>query len=323
VLPEDGEDMSQEKPVMISRLELLRSGVIGLGGITLLSSLVGVGCASERLVTADGPPKTDPKLLKYRETSRFTPGFHWNRGLCTDGTSIWVAGDMSVREFAVDGTHRMSHDLNVTAKCVVWTPDGQLLAATDDRVVPVGEAVQWESLGSRARIVSIAADASNVFVGDAGNRNIARYDRQGKLLGTFGERTEAYPGLIVPSPFMGLAIHPSGDLIVTNIGKHQVERHTRDGDFVEAVGEQGMGMDAFCGCCNPTHVSVLPNGDMITSEKGLPRVKVISPDGSLKCVVAGPEQFHAETLGMATAVMGDRVLVLDPWEGAVRVFGPV
>ena len=190
-------------------------------------------------------------------------------------------------------------------------------------VVPLSGGESWPSLGPRARIVSMVADGANLFIADAGNRRVLRFDHSGKEIGHFGEKTADYPGLIVPSAFVGLALHPSGDLLVTNIGLHRVERHRLDGTVVEAVGEQGMGMDAFCGCCNPTHVSVFANGDMVTSEKGLPRVKVISPDGSLRCVVAGPELFHAETLGLATAIVENRVLVLDPWEGAVRVFTPV
>jgi hypothetical protein len=315
--------MSEENQTRISRLDLLRAGAVGVGGITLLGSLVGAGCANERLVTAEGPPKTDPKLLKYREAAQFKPGFHWLRGICTNGKSIWVAGDMSVSEFTLEGRTSSTHGLAGAAKCVACAPDGKLFAATDDQIVPLGAGAPWASLGPRARIVAIVADATHVTAADAGNRRVVRFDRTGALVGQFGERTADYTGLVVPSAFIGLALHPSGDLVVSNIGKHRVERHSPDGRLIESVGEAGMGMDCFCGCCNPTHVSVLANGDLVTSEKGLPRVKVLSPDGSLKCVVAGPEQFHAETLGLATAVLNDKILVLDPWEGAVRVFAPI
>jgi hypothetical protein len=314
--------MSEETPKRIARSDLLRTSAAAVGGITLLGLLAG-GCASEKLIGQDGPPKTDPDLIKYRETSRFKPGFHWLRGLCTDGSSVWVAGDMEVREFSADGSHARSLTMPGTAKCVACDPAGELFAATDDQVVHLSVSSAWQSLGPRARIVAIAADRQNVFIADAGNRSVLRCDKSGHVISRFGQKTADYPGLIVPSPFIGLAIHPSGDLLLTNLGLHRVERHTIEGRLVEAVGEQGMGMDAFCGCCNPTHVSALPNGDMVTSEKGLPRVKVISPDGALRCVVAGPEQFHAETLGLATAVMGNRILVLDPWEGVIRVYSPV
>jgi len=315
--------MIENESNKISRLALLRAGAAGIGGITLLSSLVGSGCASERLVGAEGPPKTDPKLVKYREVSRFKPGFHWLRGVCTDSRSIWVAGDMAIREFSAEGQEKTSHSLTGTAKAVACTPRGALFAATDDQVVPLTSGAPWSSLGPRARVVSIVADNNHVFVADAGNRVVTSFDHGGRRISEFGQKTADYPGLTVPSAFIGMALHPSGDLMVSNIGQHRVERHGRDGRLVEAVGEAGMGMDAFCGCCNPTHVSILPNGDIVTSEKGLPRVKVLSPDGTLKCVVAGPEQFHSETLGLATAVMGEKILILDPWEGAVRVFAPV
>ena len=59
----------------------------------------------------------------------------------------------------------------------------------------------------------------------------------------------------------------------------------------------------------------------MTSEKGLIRVKIHGPDGSFRCVVAGPDRFDEGTVQLDLAVDSKgRVLVLDPRRKQVRVF---
>jgi hypothetical protein len=79
---------------------------------------------------------------------------------------------------------------------------------------------------------------------------------------------------------------------------------------------------------------VLPDGRFVTCEKGLPRIKVYSPEGKFESVVAGPEVFaqnakscslnglyNCRTGGMDVAVDSKgRVIVMDPVERVVRVF---
>jgi len=110
-------------------------------------------------------------------------------------------------------------------------------------------------------------------------------------------------------------------LWVTNPGRHRVEAYAFDGSPRESFGESGAAIEEFCGCCNPTHLALLPDGRLVTSEKGLPRVKVMRPSGELDCVVAGGERLAAGVVGLdlATDAAG-RVLVLDPKQRAVRVF---
>ena len=82
-----------------------------------------------------------------------------------------------------------------------------------------------------------------------------------------------------------------------------------------------MEIDGFCGCCNPTHMVIMDNGSFVTSEKGLPRVKIIAPTGELRAVVAGPRQLAEDTVGLDLAIDTDgRILVLDPAARLVRVF---
>ena len=78
---------------------------------------------------------------------------------------------------------------------------------------------------------------------------------------------------------------------MNNTGRHRVEAYTRDGDLEFSWGKASAAIEGFCGCCNPTGLALLPDGRCVTCEKGLPRVKVYSPQGVFESVVAGPESF--------------------------------
>ena len=85
-----------------------------------------------------------------------------------------------------------------------------------------------------------------------------------------------------------------------------------------------MQLDGFSGCCNPSHIALLSNGSFVTSEKGIERVKIHLPSGDYRCVVAGPEQFEAGTVGLDLAVDSrDRIFVLDPMRSRVMVFSSI
>ncbi len=83
----------------------------------------------------------------------------------------------------------------------------------------------------------------------------------------------------------------------------------------------GFGIEGFSGCCNPAHFALLPDGGFVTAEKGLPRVKIHNVDGSLRCVVAAPDQFDDAASGLDVAVgPKGRIYVLDPGRNQIRVF---
>lgn len=294
----------------LSRAELLKRGALGLTMLTIGTGMA--GCKDEPVAVDDPLREVDPKLIGYRETGQFKPGFHWSRDVATHDGTIWVAGDMAVRQFDRGGKQLAEHELSGRAMAVAVAPDGVVYTATDDQISLVGGGSS-ESLGPRARIISLAASKKRVVATDAGNRCIWWFDRDLKSgKGTTG-------GFVVPSPYFGLAMLDER-MFVANPGRHWIEERGFDGSLKESIGTQGQGIEAFCGCCNPTNLAMLPNGDIVTSEKGLPRVKVIGPDGRLKKVVAGPKAFAMDAAGLALAVDGQAILVLDAWQAAVRRF---
>lgn len=308
----------------LTRGEVIRGGLLRAAALSLLP--VASSCSPER-VASTPPPEPEEKLnVGYGEMGSFRPAFHTCRGLAVHGEAVWVAGDMAIQSYR-NGAPAELHDLPGTAQAVAVGPDGTVFAALDDRVVRVGShgAQAWDSLGPRARLVEIVATKEDVFVADAGNRQVVRYSWDGKAKSILGKPIpeQEYAGLIVPSPYLGIALLSSGELAVCNPGQHRIEVHSPEQGLIRSFGEPGQEIAAFCGCCNPMSLAVLESGDFVVAEKGIPRVKVLSPHGALKTVVAPPSAFDPKTTGLEVAVQKSRVLVLDPWQGAVRTFEPI
>ena len=191
-------------------------------------------------------------------------------------------------------------------------------------------------MGEDAVLTSIAVSKSDVFVADAGNRVVLRYDTAGKLIKSIGRKDENrnIPGFVIPSPYFDLAIGSDGLLRVVNPGRHRIEAYTFDGDLEFWWGQFSTSIEGFCGCCNPVNFAILEDDSFVTCEKGLIRAKIYDPDGKFVGVVAGPEQLveggasrvctttaECQAGGFDAAIdMQGRVLVLDTIKNVVRTF---
>ena len=112
-----------------------------------------------------------------------------------------------------------------------------------------------------------------------------------------------------------------GELWVVNPGKHSLENYTDDGNLRSFLENISPEIDGFSGCCNPTHISLRSDGSFVTSEKGIERVKIHLPSGDYHCLVAGSSSFTEGTTDMDLAVdSDDRVIIMDPKRGLVRIF---
>jgi sugar lactone lactonase YvrE len=305
----------------------------------------GNGLSSSFSYDLESFQKTDPALIGYRETARVPLEMTDPRAVAVGPEDrIYVAGDRSVAQFTADGTKGTAIKFKDEPRTLAvggsqHAHPGRIYVAMKSRVeicdpdgTPQGA---WEDLGPKALITSMALGENDIYVADAGNRIVLRYDLFGKLRGRIGARDEArnIPGLVVPSPYMDVALAPDGLLRVVNPGAHRVEDYTPEGSLELFWGEASLGVEGFCGCCNPVNIAILPDGRIVTAEKGIPRVKVYSADGKFVCVVAGPEMLlptesaaketRTEHRLKAVDVAADsrgRVLVLDPASHSVRVF---
>ena len=275
-----------------------------------------------------GYESSGPDLVHYSEVSRISIDLPKVFGIAVGlDDRIYVSGSDSVHVFNSDGTTLSFIESKVPVRCLDVDKTHDLYLGLGDHIEVYDadglKKASWESLGERAIITSIAVAETGVFVADAGNKIVWKFDKSGSKLQRIGDKDEGkdIPGFIIPSPYFDVAIDPDGFLWVANTGRHSLENYTVDGDFRSSWGEPGMGIEGFCGCCNPTHFIILEDDSFVTSEKGLPRVKMYNRIGELVSVVAPTDQFVESTVGLDLAVdSSQRIYVLDPMQRLVRIF---
>ena len=239
---------------------------------------------------------------------------------CAGGVVVFDAGWSRAADLPTPGA----------ASAVAVHPDGRVFVAERQKVHVFGadghKLTAWGSPGDKpgqfSFLTGVAVHGPDVWLADAGNRVIHRYDTTGDFVEELGRRDPdaGVPGILAPSPYLDCAVTPDGTLLVGNPGRWQVEHYDRNGRLVARWGKQGAGPDGFPGCCNPTNLVVLPGGNVATAEKGVPRVKVSDPEGKPLAVI-GPEHFSTHSAGMDLAVDAEgRLYVVDPPSGNVLVF---
>jgi hypothetical protein len=292
--------MKTSKP-FINRRQFLGRGAQGAGALAMGSAAW--AAAAEKSVNpfaydVDHLAKTDPKLIRYEVAGRFVCPYPDPKRIALGPDSrVYVAARTGVSVHDQDGTPLASIPATAPVRCVAVAADGMVYVGLRDHIEVFdtkGQRVAgWESPGRRTWFTGLAVSDKEVFAADSGNRVVLRYDRSGKLAGKIGEKNKErnVPGLIVPSPYLDVALAPDGLLRVNNPGRHCVETYTTAGDLELSWGKPTGAIEGFCGCCNPIGIALLPDGRCVTSEKGLPRVKVYSGQGQFESVVAGTESF--------------------------------
>jgi hypothetical protein len=332
----------------ITRRQFLKDGVRGTGALALGGAAL-AGSAGAARAAATGKEanpwaydlgqfnQTDPKLLGYEQVGLFTcPVTEPHRIATGPENRLYVAAKNGVSVLDRSGGRVDELALPGPARCVSLAQDGTVYVGLRDHLEVFdrkgGRLASWDSPGKKVWFSGLAVGENEVFAADAGNRVVLRYDRSGKLIGRIGEKNKErnIPGLIVPSPYLDVALGRDGLLRVNNPGRHCVEGYTVSGDLEFSWGKPSAGIAGFCGCCNPVGLALLPDGRAVTCEKGMPRVKVYSAAGSFECVVAGVESFPENTKAHslsdctvggldATTDEQGRVYVLDLITASVRV----
>lgn len=289
----------------INRRTFIRKGAQGAGVLALGRAALemnpgalGADQANPFAYQVERLARTDPALLKYEEVRRFAvPSLEPHRLELGPGDRIFIAGKSGVSILNAQGESVADLPTAAPARCVAVGPDGTVYVGLRDHVEvfdsKLKSAGSWDCPAKRTWLTGLALRGSDLFAADSGNRVVLNYDLSGKLKARIGQKSAERnaPGLIVPSPYLDIAVVADGLLRVADPGRHRVEAYTLDGDLEFAWGKPSNAIDGFCGCCNPIALAVLPDGKFITCEKGLPRVKVYQADGTFDCVVAGPESF--------------------------------
>ena len=304
--------------------------------------------------------KIDPNLILYEESARpINTGFETTHAISIDSHgAIYVAGDHAIRVFNDGGKLLNEIKLPEAPMCLaVETMDEEGTSGSRKIYIAMKDHVEvynnqgkmlakWQSPGDNAVLTSIAVSKDNIFVADAGNRIVLRYDTTGTIINRIGEKDEDrnIGGFVIPSPYFDLAVGRDGLLRVVNPGIHRIEAYTFEGDLEFSWGEFSSGIKGFCGCCNPVNFAIIHGTDFsgaddnfVTCEKGLTRVKIYDPEGSFVGVVAGPEQLveggkveicdtpaECQIGGFDVDVdASGRVLILDTIKNIVRIFSRI
>lgn len=276
----------------------------------------------------------DPALILYEQTAAFDTGLDPSVAIVIRGEELFLAGETQIRIFDLSGVQKQDIPLELPPQSVAVDESGSLWIAFVSHVEQYSRdgkrVAAWPPLDNKSNLTSIAVSKGDVYLADAGNRIVLRYDRSGKLKNEIGRRDDdrEIPGFVIPSPHFDLAMAPDGLLRVVNPGRHTIEAYTPRGDREFDWGSGSAGVEGFCGCCNPVAFAILPDGSIVTVEKGLVRVKVYDPRGQFVGVVASPEQLatarDTKTISAAFDVAVDstgQIFVLDTLKDQVRVFG--
>lgn len=270
----------------------------------------------------------DPALIQYTEVKTIKTGQQKLNALALDQKErLYVAGDTSLMIFNQKGEISSKVKLKSPVFCLAISAENEIFLGLREHIEIIDSIgtfkKAWKSPSENAYFTSIAVENENVYVADAGNRIVYRFNKSGELFNRIGEKDESkqIPGFIIPSPYFDLAIGTDGTLWVVNPGRHSLENYTADGNLRGWWQKSSMQVDGFCGCCNPSHIAIMADGSFVTSEKGIVRVKIHKPTGEFASIVAPPSHFSPDTEGMDLAVDSDgKIYVLDPKAGVIRIF---
>ena len=324
--------------------------LVGLAVIVAIVALVwldttgkkGSGLSEEFIYDIDELTKIDPNLILYEESAKpIKTDFNTSRAIAVGPEHrIYIAGDQAIRVFAESGNLLSEIKLPSAPRCLAVGDDGKIYIGMKDYVeIYDSQGIRlatWQSLGDDAVLTSIAVSKNDVFVADAGNRIVLRFDTTGNLIKRIGRKDSEknIPGFVIPSPYFDLAVGRDGLLRVVNPGRPRIEAYTFDGDLEFWWGKFSTDLEGFCGCCNPVNFAILENENFVTCEKGLIRVKIYDAEGAFVGVVAGPEQLvkggtslicsfpeECQSGGFDVVVNAEgRIFVLDTIQNIVRIF---
>ncbi|UCE22099.1 MAG: hypothetical protein JSV46_07780, partial [Candidatus Aminicenantes bacterium] len=140
--------------------------------------------------------QSDADLVHYTEVGRIPLELQNVFGVSIGPDDrIYVSGDNSIFIFEKDGTFHSEIHIADPVFCLSVDRNHDLYLGMADHVEIYDRRGQrkacWESLGEEAIITSIAVAKESVFVADAGNLIVWKFDKSGNRMKRIGEKDEA------------------------------------------------------------------------------------------------------------------------------------
>ncbi len=219
----------------------------------------------------------------------------------SDNGRIYLGGDsfISCYDDEMNELWSLTTPEKITALAVyrdtVYATSVELIYLLDNDGTMIGEFGPYEA---NCLITSVSANKQYIAVADAGNKIVFIINKGGEvisMIGHFGEK------LLIPSPYFDVSLTSDNNLFMANTGNFRIEKRSIDGKILSSFGESGITPEGFCGCCNPAHFAVIPQG-FVTAEKGINRIKIMSPEGKFIELVSSENDFVASApLDVASA----------------------
>jgi DNA-binding beta-propeller fold protein YncE len=267
----------------------------------------------------------DSLMIGYHETGRINITLDTPTAIHIDADNrLFIASGTNICELDSSGLVTRTIPVESMITSLVTGDDGRIYSTGKQQIVVIDtqgtKRTVWKIGEENTYLTSIAVDGEHIFTADAGMKTLWHLDKNGKVIGRIADRdsVRGIDGLIIPSPYIDLAIGQGGSVWVANTGRHRIENYRHNGDLVSYWGEAGTFLQGFCGCCNPAFFALLPDGRFVTSEKGILRVKVYDQAGNFESVVAA--SFKGESpVNIAVDSYGT-IFILDNYEKAIRQF---
>jgi hypothetical protein len=199
------------------------------------------------------------------------------------GNSFLSCYDRDLREIWTQNTPEKITAITVSLDTIFATSE-ELIFLINKEGKHIGE---WGPYEANCLITSVSANKNYLAIADAGNKTVFILKKNGEVLsmiGHFGEK------LLIPSPYFDVSITPENVVYMAHTGNFRIEKRSIDGRLLSSFGEPGSSPDAFCGCCNPAHFTLIPQG-FVTAEKGINRIKIMGPEGGFIEYVSSENDF--------------------------------
>lgn len=269
----------------------------------------------------------DPSLIKYTESKRIKlnndkpKAIDYHNGILILAFENHLqAIDTSGREIFNKSTQNPSTAVFISDDNTIYLGCKTLIELYD---LSGNHLTVWPEIDTAAYITSIAMKDEFLYVANASEPEIIKYNKAGEITLRFdGTRQELTDfGFIIPSPYFDINLDPYNELWIANTGLQNIQNYTSEGKLRGFWGNNGYGLEDFTGCCNPAHFAILSDGSFVTCEKGLVRIKVHKPSGELDGFVAPPKAFakDSDPLDLTTDEK-DNIYALDITQQMIRKF---
>ncbi len=162
------------------------------------SRLSATSCVDDDFDGFQTPLPIDPARVDYLQSAQIAVDLKKVSALAVDADDrIYVAGDKSLCRFSRQGQLEKRIELSDEPTCLTvgnWQhiSPGRIYVGFSDHVEVYGPdgakvAIWPGGLGKNARFTSISTSEHEVFIADAGQSVVQRFDWEGKLLEPFGE----------------------------------------------------------------------------------------------------------------------------------------